>query len=98
MTSGGKRTAVRWNNGSSLLVFQQDAQPILRGRPGKPEASGAVENMTNTDKSVSATPDEPESVTAILGSQQHHEVQGLWFQPRNLGAGVWGDSSSNDKA
>ena len=72
MTSGEKRTAVRWSNGSSLLVFQQDAQPILRGRPGKPEASGAVENMTNTDKSVSAMPDEPESVTAILGSQQHH--------------------------
>ncbi|KAI4550136.1 hypothetical protein MJT46_018862 [Ovis ammon polii x Ovis aries] len=33
-----------------------DAQLILRGRPGKPEASGAVENTTNADKSVSAMP------------------------------------------
>lgn len=98
MTSGEKRTTVRWSNGSSLLAFQQDAQPILRGRPGKPEAAGAVENTTNADQSVSTMPVEPESVTVILGSQHHHYVQELWFQPRNWGAGVWGDSGSNDKA
>ena len=72
MTSGEKRTTVRWSDGSSLLAFQQDAQLILRGRPGKPKAAGAVENTTNADQTVSAMPVEPESVTAILGSQYHH--------------------------
>lgn len=63
----------------SSVGLQQDVQSIRRGRPDDSVTSGAIESVTDTDRSVSATLDEPEPVSGILGSLQCHWGQVLWF-------------------